>query len=140
VGSSDCKLSFWYCNPMAQARFRALSVLVVVLPLALAALTCLALPIYVIRPFRHQGATELSVALFVTRIAPAVSLACAIGAVAVLIFFWRRVQGWGVRTLAIFALLGAVASAWLTRINVYELMFHHLDRPEFTAADRAHVD
>ena len=30
--------------------------------------------------------------------------------------------------------------AAFARVNIYELMFHHLDHPEFAAAGEAHLD
>ena len=59
-------------------------------------LTCLAVslvavayPIYVIRPFRHQGAGELAWALTVTRFRPAITVISALTAVLAAIGFWR---------------------------------------------------
>lgn len=46
---------------------------------------------------------------------------------------WRR----GLVTLAAAATLGSAA---LSRINIYELMFHPVDRPGFIAATAAHFD
>ncbi len=125
---------------MAQARTNARMLLLVTALLALASLACFALPIYVIRPFRHQGAGELSVALFVMRIGPWLSAVCAIGCAVLLAFAWTRLRGWMWRAGAVAALLVAIAAAYLTRINVYEILFHHLDRPQFEAANRAHID
>ncbi len=30
--------------------------------------------------------------------------------------------------------------AFFARVNIYEMMFHHLDRPEFAAADKVKLD
>ena len=108
--------------------------------LALLSLACFALPMFVIQPFRHQGATELNIALFVTRIGPWLSLVCAVICLALLLFVWPRARGWFARTVLVLSLLIAISGAYLTRVNVYELMFHHLDTPEFVATDRAAID
>src|SRR5438045_8003206 len=50
-------------------------------------------PLYVIRPFRHQGARELGAALLIARWAPWVTLLCAAAAVFHLSRLWR--QSWG---------------------------------------------
>ena len=52
-------------------------------------LICVAYPIYVIRPFRHQGARELAVALAVSRFRPVVTVVAAIAAVLATIGYWR---------------------------------------------------
>ena len=121
-------------------RFRRAPLLLVALASALAALACFALPLYVIRPFRHQGVTELSIALFVTRIAPSLSIICAAVCLGTLLYAWPRLRGWATRACMIFFLLLALLGAWLSRVNIYEHMFHHLDRPQFTSADRANVE
>jgi hypothetical protein len=107
---------------------------------ALLSLACFAIPMYVIRPFRHQGATELSVALFVKQIGPWLSLACAVVALVVVASSWLRLRGWVSRTTMVAALLLAVAGAYLARLNIYERMFHPLGAPQFLAAKDSHVD
>ena len=52
-------------------------------------LVCVAYPIYVIRPFRHQGARELALALVVTRLRPAITVIAAVAALLALIGCWR---------------------------------------------------
>src|SRR5438445_3119980 len=67
-------------------------------------------PMYVIRPFRPQGARELAAALVVTRYRPAVALLSAFAAMATLGWYWSRLAGKWWRTLA---LLGAGFAAAL---------------------------
>lgn len=107
---------------------------------SLLSFACFAVPIYVIRPFRHQGARELAVALFVKQIGPWVSIACALAALAIVILHWQRTRGWAGRVGMSLLLALALVGAALSRVNVYEQMFHHLDTPQFAAADQAHVD
>src|SRR5437868_14257354 len=82
-------------------------------------------PLYVIRPFRHQGARELAAALVVGRWAPGVTLLCAAAAVFHL-WRWWRAPGTGSSPRA--GLLGAaglaIAAAVFARWNISELMFH----------------
>jgi hypothetical protein len=107
---------------------------------ALVSLACFAVPMYVIRPFRHQGATELSVALFVKQIGPWLSIACALPALLLVVSSWRKLRGWASRAMAIATLLLAMGGAYLTRVNVYELMFHPIGTPQFQAAKDSHID
>ena len=95
---------------------------------------------YVIRPFRHQGARELAVALFVRQIGPVLSMACAGVALAIFVISWRQMRGWMLRIAMALACMVAIGGAYLARVNVYEIMFHHLDSPQFEAAQDAHVD
>jgi hypothetical protein len=107
---------------------------------ALVSLACFAVPMYVIRPFRHQGATELSVALFFKQIGPALSIVCAIVALAAVVLGWSKLRRWPSRAALIVALLIAVGGAYMTRVNIYEHMFHPLGTPQFESAKDSHVD
>ena len=98
----------------------------------------LAYPLYVIRPFRYQGARELSLALIVLRFRPILHIVLAVAAVA--LFAWRA------RTRALFrsfALLGAfliIGCGMLSRVNVYERMFHPLTHVSVSSATQAKLD
>ena len=105
-----------------------------------ASLFFLAYPIYVIRPFRHQGAAELRIALEVLRFRPvAMLVAVALAAIAG-IQYCRTARGWWRRTLVVTAGAAVLGFAALSRINVYELMFHPIDRPEFVVAAATKLD
>lgn len=115
--------------------------------LALTMLACLAVslfsvayPIYVIRPFRHQGARELAVALVVARFRAMATVTMAIAAILALIGYWRaQPRKWWRVPAAVGAFLGIVL-AFLGRVNIYELMFHPVGRPSFARAREAKLD
>ena len=118
---------------------RRTSVAVLLASLALS-LTCVVYPVYVIRPFRHQGAQELAIALVVMRFRIAATAMSAAAALAALVLYWRAQPR---RWRRAFAAAGAVvvcALAALARVNIYELMFHPDDRPSFAAASRMKLD
>jgi hypothetical protein len=99
-----------------------------------------AYPINVIRPFRHQGAGELAVALAVTRFRPAITVVAAIAAVLAAIGYWRAGARRWKRVLTAAGAGLVVVLAFLARVNVYELMFHPLVHPSFTAANEVKLD
>ena len=111
-----------------------------ILACSLVSFACFVFPIYVIRPYRHQGARELAVALFAHQVGPTLSALCAAIAFAILIFTWKRKSGWGKRLGLIALLMIALGGAFLSRVNVYEQMFHHLDTPQFETSAIARVD
>jgi hypothetical protein len=103
-------------------------------------LICVVYPIYVIRPFRAQGARELAIALVVMQFRLAATVVSAVGALAALVFYWRAQPR---RWRRAFAMAGAAivcALAALARVNIYELMFHPDDHPSFAAASRTKLD
>lgn len=116
---------------------RTLAVLLACLAVSL---FCLVYPVYVIRPFRHQGVQELAVALTVLRARPGVGLLCS--ALALLCAFWvwsTEAKRWRriMFCLGAFAVCGFTA---LSRINIYELMFHPLDQLVFVAQNEVKLD
>ena len=100
----------------------------------------LAYPMIVIQPFRHQGETELQVALWIVRWRPYFEAVAAVLAIVTLTFTWRKPSRLLPRSAALIATLIVCAAAALTRINVFELMFHRYDRPAFTQAMQAKIE
>ncbi len=101
---------------------------------------CLAYPMYVIRPFRHQGVRELGAALAILRGRWLVFFACIAIALRAIAVYWRRQP---VRWRRIAAGLGVAAiclCAALSRVNVYEKMFHPIAQPSFQAAAKTKLD
>ncbi len=125
---------------MAQGASRTRVLLFLALLLALLSLACFAIPIYIIWPFRHQGPAELSFALFVKQIGPGLSIACSAGCGALVWVLWRRTKRWTTRLLTIGALVLASCGMFLSRINVYEIMFHPVDTLRFEPAELAKLD
>jgi hypothetical protein len=102
-------------------------------------------PIYVIRPFRAQGARELAAALVVSRWRPLLTVVSALVAVWAAIAYWRApartapVRTWRRILAAVGAVFVCVLAA-LGRVNIYELMFHPVDHPAFAAAAEVKLD
>jgi hypothetical protein len=103
-------------------------------------LFCVAYPIYVIRPFRHQGPNELAFALIVARFKVVATLIAAIAAIAACIGYWRLQPLKWKRVLPAAGAILAVVFAFLARVNVYELMFHPVIHASFTAAPDLKLD
>lgn len=103
------------------------------------AFACAAYPMYVIRPFRAQGAVELAAALAVARWGFPMAGLCAVAGVA---SAWGLSGGgrWWSGVVAVAGALLTCGFAALTRVNVFELMFHRIDAPAFTSARDAKVD
>lgn len=97
----------------------------------LVAILFLCYPIYVIRPFRYQDPRELQIALVVKRWAVLATTACAIIAATAAIRVWLRRRKLFPRAVAAVLALLTIAASALTHVNVYEQMFHPLERPTF---------
>jgi len=103
-------------------------------------------PMYVIRPFRPQGTSELALALLVAQYRTIVTVICALVGVAAAVLYWRsrarsgQSFSWWRRGLIAIGACLVIALAVAARINVFELMFHPVDRPTFTLAPQVKLD
>jgi hypothetical protein len=106
----------------------------------LAAAAALVYPIYVIRPFRHQAPRELMMALAVWRYRPVVMALCGLTSLVALVSYWRQETRWLRRTGSAMGVVAMGAVIVLSRINVYEIMFHPIDRATFSRVDQSKLD
>jgi hypothetical protein len=120
--------------------FRSRWILVLLACLAMSLVT-VAYPLYVIRPFRAQGARELMAALAVSRFGPVLTVISALAAVAAAIMHWRARGPMRGRLLVAAGAVLVCVLAVLARANVFEqLLFHPVEHPEFAAAGDAKLD
>ena len=111
------------------------------LPCLFLSLAFLVYPVYVIRPFRPQGVSELMAALTVLRYRPAVMALLLAAALLAVVWYWRREGRKLPRAAAAAGLLSVCGAAALSRVNIYEaLMFHPLQRLAFSPATEAKLD
>jgi hypothetical protein len=114
--------------------------LIIFLLCFLATAGALIYPLYVIRPFRHQGPQELIVALAVLRYRPTVMILSVLSSLAALVWFWRREKRMLRRLTSAISVIAVAVLAVLSRVNIYEIMFHPFDRPSFSSADQVKLD
>jgi hypothetical protein len=120
-------------------RSRRILILVLV-TCVVASLICVTYPIYVIRPFRAQGASELAVALAVTRWRPMITVISAVVGFAALLLYWRAATRRWQRVAAAVGWSLVCVLALLARVNVYEQMFHPIEQASFASALQANLD
>jgi hypothetical protein len=125
---------------MEQTRHRTSAYSALLIAAFSIALLCFAYPLYVIRPFRRQGPRELALALQVIQVQPLVEILCAAAAIVALLLYWPSQTRRRRRIFAAAGTLLACTFAALSRVNVYELMFHPDSNPVFVSARRAKID
>ena len=103
-------------------------------------LFCVLYPIYVIRPFRAQGARELKFALAVTQFRPLLTILSAGAAFLAWAAFWYQRPRTGRLYLGLAGAVFVGILAVLARVNVYEIMFHPIEHSTFTAATQGKLD
>lgn len=100
----------------------------------------LAYPLYVIRPFRHQGPRELALALQILRFRPGVEMVCAVSALLAGFLYWRGEPKIFRKIAVAFTVALVFLCAGLARVNVYEIMFHPMGRPSFASIADTKLD
>ncbi len=120
-------------------RLFALTLALTMVCAAVVSVACVAIPMFVIRPFRPQGAEELSLALAVRHAGPWLSGLCGAAVLLLVVRLWRSARV-GSRILLAGLLVFAAAGAVLTHVNIFEKMFHPYDSPAFAAGDEVKVD
>jgi Protein of unknown function (DUF3179) len=65
---------------------------------------------------------------------------CAISSIAALIWYWSRENRTSRRIASTISVIAVAAVAFLSRVNIYEIMFHPFDRPSFSTADQVKLD
>ena len=103
-------------------------------------LFCLVYPIYVIRPFRHQGVRELAAALVILRFRPVAMALCMVVALLAATLYWRLQPRTLRRIVAVLGVTGVGVFTGLSRVNIYEMMFHPMGRPAFVPAGETSLD
>jgi hypothetical protein len=127
-------------NTAAHVRNYAVRAALVLAACFAVSLFFLAYPIYVIRPFRHQGAGELATALSVLRYRPVAMGLCVAMGIFALILYWRsQTERWRRAAMCV-GTAGVCLFAALSRINIYEMMFHPMGRPQFQPAGETKLD
>ena len=95
-------------------------------------------PLAILMPFVSQTPEQLQRALLVFRIAPLVSLVLAMCAAIAVLLAWKRLRS-GARFASVALAVIVFAVAALSRVNVYEQMFHPAGAPRFLSMSEAKI-
>jgi hypothetical protein len=102
-------------------------------PSALAAFAFFFVPFFIIRPFRHQSPSALTLAMALRQRAPWATLVAALLCLVFLLLLWHTADRW--RKILLASVMFVVAcSAVMSRLNHFEWMFHPIDAPQFESA------
>ena len=83
-------------------------------------------PVYLIQPFKPQTPRALEVGYELRRFAPWLTIVAALAGLALVVTIWRRSRRRWAKAFAVVLFVPVVASVWLARQNVYEVMFNPL--------------
>jgi len=97
------------------------------------------IPAFIIRPFRHQSAAALNLAMALRQRAPVGTLTAALVCLAFAFLLWYASDKWRKGVLALVMVLVAF-SAVMARLNYFEWMFHPVPSPQFEAEADSKLD
>jgi len=116
-----------------QKKFAAWAVLCL---LAVLALAVVAIPVFVIMPFKAQTPSGIAWSYLLRRSSPLLTATALCGAVAVGVWLWRGVR-WRGRLAVALLVAPLAAAAWFARQNHFEWMFNPLPKAAYAGAVEA---
>ena len=105
--------------------------------LVFVAFAFVAVPVWLIWPFRPQTPRGLAVGYALRGWAPLVTLLAAAASVALAAWLWRDSRRWWRKVLLVLLPLPVLASAWVARVNIFEKMFRPLPGAAYARAEEA---
>jgi hypothetical protein len=106
---------------------------------AIGAIALFFIPAFIIRPFTHQTARGLLLAMAVRQRAPLGTLISGIACLALSLALWGTVGRWR-KALLVLTLAVVAFSAVMSRLNYFEWMFHPIAGPQFIAQAESKLD
>ncbi|MDX6382852.1 MAG: hypothetical protein QOK48_425 [Blastocatellia bacterium] len=105
--------------------------------LLLLSIAFVAIPVFLIQPFRPQTGRALEVSFVLRRWSPLFTAIMLAATLALVIWQWGRARRWWRKALLAIVLLLSIAPAWFARQNHFEWMFNPLQNSAFVKAGDA---
>jgi uncharacterized protein DUF3179 len=115
---------------------RRIAWLVLVL-LAALSLALVALPVWIIQPFKPQTQQGLQWSFAMRRWATFATPAALVLAFALVLWLWRGSRRWWRKVLLVVILVPIMAATWFSRQNHFEWMFNPLSNPAYAKISEA---
>jgi len=99
-----------------------------------------AIPVFLIQPFRPQTQRALEISYLLRSWSPSATAIMLLAALALVIWRWRQARRWWRKTLLVILLSLSIVPAWFARQNHFEWMFNPLHNSAYVkVADAAFV-
>ena len=119
-------------NSSKNRRFAWLLLLLVVV----AAISAVAVPVWVIQPFKPQTDRGVAISYALRRWSPIVTIAAVIISSLIVAGLWRGTR-WFAKAALVILLLPLLATTWFARQNHFEWMFHPLSNSAYASKNEA---
>jgi hypothetical protein len=110
---------------------------ILLLGISLASLSMVALPIWIIQPFRPQSARGLEVSYALRHWSPHVTIIALAFGLMLSLWLWRSSRRWWRKALLVIVLIPLLATTWFARQNHFEWMFHPLANAAYARTSEA---
>jgi hypothetical protein len=105
--------------------------------IALVALTIVVAPVWIIMPFKPQTARGVEVSYVMRRWSPWITLIALATGLFLVVKLWRGSRRWWKRAFLVIVLIPLLASTWFARQNHFEWMFNPLANARYAKASEA---
>ncbi len=105
--------------------------------IVLAGFAMVAIPVWLIMPFKPQTERSLSISYALKRWSPLVTIIASLVALLLVMRLWPGARRWWRKAILLVLLLPLFASTWFARQNHFEWMFNPLARASYAKADEA---
>ena len=110
------------------------------LSLLVLSMAFVAIPVFLIQPFRPQTQRALEISYLLRSWSPLVTGIMLLAAFALVIWRWAHARRWWRKALLVIVLLLSIMPAWFARQNHFEWMFNPLQNSDYVkAADASFV-
>ena len=103
----------------------------VLFSLLLLSIAFVAIPVFLIQPFRPQTERALEISYLLRRWSPLVTAIMLAAAFALVLWQWRHARRWWRKALLVIVLLLLIVPAWFARQNHFEWMFNPLQNSAY---------
>jgi len=110
--------------------------LILILIMAVA-LATVALPVWIIQPFRPQSQRGLEISYALRRWSPVLTIISLALGIMLLLWLWRVSRGWWRKALLVVIVIPLLAATWFARQNHFEWMFNPLANATYAKASAA---
>jgi uncharacterized BrkB/YihY/UPF0761 family membrane protein len=101
------------------------------------AIAIVALPVWIIQPFRPQSQRGVELSYALRRWSPLLTVILLTTGIFLVFWLWRASRGWWRKALLVVIFLPLVATTWFARQNHFEWMFNPLANATYTRAAAA---
>ena len=126
-----------HTNVQSDTRIRRRWVWPVLLVLLLLSIAFVAIPVFLIQPFRPQTQRALEISYLLRSWSPLATAVILLAAFALVIWKWGQARRWWSKSLLVVLLLPSIVPAWFARQNHFEWMFNPLTHSAYVKATDA---